>query len=195
VTEAVRSARLPDGRTLTIRPTEASDADALGRLYATLDSTDLYHRFFSVFHPDRRFLERWATIGERGGLGLIAEVSGATGDPEVVAEAGYVPIPHGNGELGICVASTWRGWMGPYVLDALLCAAAERQVGSIEADILWENHPMLALARARGYTKVPSDDPAELRVRIPTGPRSSPPTPPVPRVRVQGDLRPCSRAG
>jgi hypothetical protein len=171
---------LGDGRTLVVRPVGRGDTEGLGRLYAGLSIDDLHNRFFSVFHPDRAFLERMASVADRGGYGLVAVVHGRPGDApdgEVVAEAGYTPLANGNAELAITVSEPWRGWLGPFLLDALLEAAAAHGVPNLEADILVTNRPMLALARSRGVATMASDDWVSTRLvmgtagRVPTWPR------------------------
>ncbi len=161
-----RSIRLGDGRTLAIRAVEPADVDSLVALYAALDQQDSHSRFFSVFRPDRAFFERMTTVADRGGFGLVVTVTGEAGSEELVAEAGYTPLPNGDGELAITVAAPWRGWVGPYLLDALLEAAGERGVPNLEADVLVTNGPMLALFRSRGYATLDHPDATVMRVVI-----------------------------
>jgi hypothetical protein len=109
-----------------------------------------------------------ATVGERGGFGLVASVADREGGEELVAEAGYTPLPDGDGELEITVARPWRGWLGHYLLDALLSAAADRGVPNLQADVLLSNGPMLSLIRSRGYATLDSSEGAVVRVLIGT---------------------------
>jgi len=74
-------------------------------------------------------------------------------------------LPDGNGEFALTVAVGWRGWLGPYLLDALVAAAAARGVPNLEADILVSNVRMLALVSKRGYVTL-SHDASQLRVAI-----------------------------
>jgi hypothetical protein len=160
----LRRAPLPRGRTLTIRPVEHGDAAAIEALYAGLDPESRYRRFFSAYRPDRAFAERVVSIDDRGGAGLVACVDGEG----VVAEAGYELLPNGDGELEITVSDGWRGWLGPYLLDALAEVAAERGVPNLEADVLATNGPMLAMLRTRGYATVPTGDLTVVRAIIGT---------------------------
>jgi hypothetical protein len=118
-----------------------------------------------------------ATVAERGGFGLVAVVT--SGDTEeLVGEASYTMLPDGDGELAMTVADRWRGWLGPYLLDALLSVAATRGVPNLEAEVLVANGPMLALARARGCVSLESPDWSVVRVLIATsGPAPSWPGP------------------
>lgn len=185
-----RRVELPDGRILVVRAVYEGDIDGLGALYDALTVDELHDRFFSVYHPDRRFLEKVTTIAGRGGYGLVAVASDAHTAPakvRLVAEAGYELLPNGDGQLAITVAPDWRGWLGPFLLDALLESAALRDVPNLEADILVTNTPMLTVARARGIATMPSDD--WVSTRIVMGTRGRVPCWPVndtrPRVLVE----------
>ena len=161
-----RSVPLPDGRTLVVRPVAPSDVPAFERLYEGLSPDDLRRRFFSVYHPSTEFLTRVA-CGEGGRVGLVAAVA-----DEIVAEAHYAPLDDGDAEFAITVAPGWRGWLGPYLLDALVETAAARGVPNLQAEILLENTPMLAIVRARGYATLDHTDYSVVRVTIGTRSRT-----------------------
>jgi hypothetical protein len=179
---------LPDDRTLVIRPTEADDVDGLVKLYEGLDENDRYRRFFSMYWPRPHFFERLVVAAERGGACLAAEVVDASGTRRIVAEADFEMLPNGDGELAVTVDAAWRGWMGPYLLDALVESAAAKGVPNLEADVLVSNGPMIALIGGRGYAIVPQDDWTTLRVVIGTKSRvpSWPGQHTVPRVLIEG---------
>jgi RimJ/RimL family protein N-acetyltransferase len=160
-----RSVTLDDHRTLTVRAVRPDDAEALGRLYGSLSLDDRYHRFFSVYQPGPPMLEHMAQVGDEGGFGLVAIVTGH-GRPELVGEASFTGLPNGNAELAITIARAWQGWLGPFLLDALVEAATARGIPKLEADVMAENVKMLALVRARGYETVAHADPSILRVAI-----------------------------
>lgn len=167
-----RTVPLPHDRVLVVRDSTPDDVDGVYALYEGLSTDDLHRRFFSAFHPSREFLADWIGVGERGGRSLVAEVrhrDEATG--RIVGEAGYADIGDQIGEFALAVDPEWRGWLGPYLLDALVAAAAERGVRRLEADILVENRRMLALVRARGYVTVSHPDWTVRRVAIGTAGR------------------------
>jgi hypothetical protein len=168
--DGVRCVTLPDGDELRVRPVRPTDAAALARLYEGLDPDDRYTRFFSAYRPTPEFIERETTVAARGGFGLVAVVASPGGREQVVGAAGYTLLPDGDGELAITVADRWRGWLGPYLLDALLSAAARRGIPNLEADVLVTNGPMLALARTRGCVTLDRPDWSVVRVLIGTGP-------------------------
>ncbi len=155
--------RLSDRRTLIVRTVTRADVDGLDALFEGLSNEDRYYRFFGFSHPGRAFLEQMTRAGEEGGHRLVAIVSGQ--EDRLVAEAGYAVLPDGNGEFAITVAAGWRGWLGPYLLDALVAAAAARGVPNLQADILLENAQMLALVSNRGYVRL-DREPSQVRVAI-----------------------------
>ena len=160
------------GRTMVVRPTAPDDVDGLARLYACLSDDDVHLRFFAMYHPPTAFFERLAWAAVNGlGFGLVA----VTDDPDgpIVGEASYFLLDNGNGELAVTVAPRWRGWLGPYLLDALLAAAAARGVPNLEAEILVENRRMLAVMRRHRYAVLDSSDVSAVRLVVGT----STPTP------------------
>jgi hypothetical protein len=171
-----RRAPLPGGGALVVRRVTAHDVDGLAALYAGLSDADRYRRFFSYFTPERPFFERAAAVASRGGYGLVVvEVppgAGSDAGGRIVGEANYELLPNGDGELAMAVASDHHGWLGPYLLDALVEAAAARGVPNLEADVLVSNRRMLALLRARGYATLPSDDWVTVRLIVGTGGRT-----------------------
>ncbi|HEX6424418.1 MAG TPA: GNAT family N-acetyltransferase [Acidimicrobiales bacterium] len=190
-TAGARRVDLRRGRALVVRPVGPDDVDALVALYDGLSDDDRYRRFFSAYRPDRGFFERAASVRRRGGYGLVAVEVATARERELrlVGEAAYELLPNGDGELAMAVASDWRGWLGPYLLDALVDAAAERGVPNLEADVLATNAPMLALLRSRGYANLSSDDWVSLRLIVGTRGR----TPVWPRGAVHGGGPPGPR--
>lgn len=136
-------------RRMVIRPTTIDDAERLQSLYGSLDPDDLSKRFFTAWKPRIEWCRSWASVGERGGFGLIVVIEQPSG--EVVAgEAGYALRPDGDGDLAVTVAREWRGWLGAYLLDRLVQHAAAAGVTNLQADVLLDNTPMLRVLRHRG---------------------------------------------
>lgn len=172
VDDVLDTVSLSDGRILTVRTVTEADVEGLDGLFESLSEEDRYYRFFGLSHPGRKFLKQMARAGDEGGYRLVAVVSGA--EDKLVAEAGYALLPDGNGEFALTVADGWRGWLGPYLLDALAAAAAARGVPNLQADILVTNIRMLALVSNRGYATL-GREASQLRVAIDAAqPRPSP---------------------
>ena len=164
--------RVPLGtEELVIRFATPDDRDALAELFDSLSFDDRYLRFFSAFRPDDTFLERLAGANEHGARELIAVITAEGNDRRLVGEAGAWPLRNGNGELEITVAPGHRGWLGPYLLDAALEAAAEAGMPNVEADVMLSNREMLALLRSRGVAVVGHDGYISIRVVISTSGR------------------------
>ena len=155
---------LPDGRTLTVRTVTEADVEGLDALFEGLSDDDRHYRFFNLYHPDRKFLKRMTRAEAEGGYRVVAVVSGPP--DSLIAEAGYAMLPDGDGEFDLTIDAGWRGWLGPYLLDVLAATATARGVPNLQADILLENRPMLALARQRGYLVLDRDGFSEVRIAI-----------------------------
>jgi RimJ/RimL family protein N-acetyltransferase len=175
-----RRVRLGDGTTLVVRELTEADLPGLRQLYASLSVPDLHRRFFSGARPPDSFFDRWFDRTRDEGCGLVAVAIDDEGE-RIVADAGYVLLPNGSGELAITVDPTWRGWLGHYVLDALVEAARGRGVDTLEADVLLENREMLALLDARGSATI--DHPDWNTVRVIIGTRGRVPSFPGPHDR------------
>jgi RimJ/RimL family protein N-acetyltransferase len=177
---------LPRGKRLTVREMADGDARGIWLLYESLSSEDRYHRFFAQSHPSRDFTEHWVHNCRTGGAGLVAVAT--DGAERVVGEAAYVLVPDGDAELALTVAPDWRGWLGPYLLHLLVDLAATRGIRNLEADVLVENRPMLALLQRRPCATLGDGDFNVERIVIGARERR-PGWPPVgarPRVLVEG---------
>ena len=166
---AVRDVALSDERHIVIRPACAADAAGLIALYDTLDTEDMYRRFFASYRPRPEFFVDMATVADRGGARLVALLHDPSeAEDRIVGEAGYIPLPNGDGELAIVVAPRWRGWLGPFLLDALVETAAANGIPNLEADVLTVNRRMLGLLQSRGAVVMGHDDWTVVRLLIGT---------------------------
>lgn len=155
------------GVTTTVREAGPDDVERLVELYGRLSLDDIHRRFFSTFRPDARFVGGWIDNAAKGGIVLVA-VEGDEGQGQIVADAGYVPTGPDIAELAITVDPARRGWLGPYLLDALVEHAREHGVRVLEAEVLAENCSMLGMLRARGCALRPSTDLTTAQVLIAT---------------------------
>ena len=120
VSAADLDARPRGDERLAIRKVTANDVEKLAALYDTLDRDDRHNRFFGHYRPPHALIERIATVGDRGGAGLVAAVLAPDGtERQLEGEVGYTLLDDRNGELAITVTPRWRGWLGPYLLDAV----------------------------------------------------------------------------
>lgn len=115
-------------------------------------------------------------VGVQRARGLEPAGSAGVAGDDLQAPGGQfcAILPDGNGEFALTVADGWRGWLGPYLLDALVAVAAARGVPNLQADILVSNIRMLALVSNRGYVTLDREA-SQVRVAIDAAqPRPSP---------------------
>ncbi len=140
---------LPGGAQMEVRATDVTDAERICSLYGALSTGDRHRRFFSAFTPRLDWCRQWASVGSRGGFGVIAVVRRHGEPDEIAGEAGYALREDGDGDLAVTVDAAWRGWLGPYLLDVLVRHAGEVGLANLQAEILLDNGPMLSLLRRR----------------------------------------------
>jgi GNAT superfamily N-acetyltransferase len=161
-----REVDLGGGRTLVVREAVAADVPSLEALYERLSDADRRLRFFSLYHPPREHFLEMVRAGERGGCALVAEVRYADGRAEIVGDAWFAAPRGAEGELAIVVDQAWRGWLGTYLLDALVEEAAARGVRDLLAIVLPENRSMVRLMRARPNVTLDDGDRSTLCLAI-----------------------------
>lgn len=152
---------------LTVRHAGPGDETELAGLYGGLSTADLLTRFFTAGQPGSELLERWVDIGARGGRCLLAELE-VEGERSLIAEAGFAPLKDGDVELGITVARSHRGWVGPWMLDLLLSHAAAAGVQNMQALVKTRNRSMLEIIRHRGCARFDDADWETTRVTMAT---------------------------
>ena len=157
---------LAGGVELVVRAIDPSDLAAVTALHERLSPEAVYRRFFTSVLPPAPFFERLATVAERGGLGLVAEVVSApdAGQLGIVAEVDIEPLHNGNGEIAIVVEGRWRGWLGPYLVELASREARRHGFANLEAEMLTCNRQMRAVTRSRGEAFLPASDWQEVRV-------------------------------
>jgi GNAT superfamily N-acetyltransferase len=168
----IRSVRLDDGRVITVRHGGSEDVPDLVDLYQRLSVEDRQRRFFSGAFPPRETVKAWAEVADRrGGVLLIAEELAEDGSSSVVGEAGFAPLDDGDAELGITVDRKRRGWLGPWLLDALLEAAADVGIPNLQALTAARNTQMHLMLCRRGAAGIPDDDWTNVRLTVSTSGR------------------------
>jgi hypothetical protein len=187
-----RTIRLPGGQRLIVRPVRATDAADLAELYATLSRDDLRRRCAAMARSGPGAVDRMATVGDRGGCGLVAIVSESWCDRErLVGAASYELLACGDGELSVFVAREWRWWLQRLLLHLMLDAARRRQVPNLEVDVPLTDQVLMGFARARGCAFARSE--RQWSVRCVIGTRGRTPTWPGahdrPRVLVETPAR------
>jgi len=165
--ELLREHRLADGRTVTIRPIRADDAQRIRDFLSASSEESRYKRFHEwVRAPSDNFVHFLTDIDHDRHLALVCTVAHDAGE-EIVGEARYMANPDGRTcEFGVLIEDSWRGsGIAGLLMEALIEAARERGLASMEGLVLSGNAPMLRFAHALGFEVEPmSGDRTTLRI-------------------------------
>ncbi len=143
---------LRDGRTLRLRPPEASDRDPLMEFLGRLSSESLRMRFFATLRPDARLVDPYLDSNweKRGALmGTLA-----VGDDErVVALASYARLRDPRtAEVAFAVADAEHGvGIATRMLEQLARRASSEGIERFVFEILPTNASMLQVVAASGF--------------------------------------------
>jgi acetyl coenzyme A synthetase (ADP forming)-like protein len=154
-----------DGTTVRIRVVDRGDAPLIERFYESLSAQA--RRLGAYAREDLgRKAEHWASIGEHGGLGLVA-VRGK--DQQVVAHAVYEPKSAASAEVTMAIrqGATGQG-IGSILLGQLAQAAADRHITCFEAHLASDDTEPRELLRASGFAPEVEVTHDGLRIRLPT---------------------------
>lgn len=157
------------GERITIRPIRPEDEAAHNAFIAAMSPEDLRLRFFGAVRGfDHAQLARMTQIDYDREMALIATGVDATGAPRTLGVVRIVADPDNEcAEFAVTVRSDLKGkGLGRMLMERIVAYARARGTRWIVGDILRENAPMIALAKASGFEIVPSDDPAIVSVRL-----------------------------
>jgi len=166
--ELVRERSLLDGRKVIIRPVRGDD-DLRERdfLRSGVSGQNRYLRFHKwVGSPSDKLVHFLTDIDYDRHMAFVC-VHGEGDDSEICGDARYVVNPDDRScEFGVVVANAWRrSGIAGLLMEALIRAARERGLGSMEGLVLRENPAMLRFARALGFEFCPvPEDPHTLRI-------------------------------
>jgi GNAT superfamily N-acetyltransferase len=153
--EPVETARLLDGRLVSLRRLGVDDADAVAALHQHLSDHDRYFRFFTVHPVGLPELVAKLTepadglyaLGAFDGGRLIGVAHYTAGDDEPGAAEVAVVVAHEDHSLGV----------GTALLRRLAQAARAHGIARFVADVLGENHLMLTVFFDLGWPCEPLD--------------------------------------
>jgi acyl-CoA hydrolase/L-amino acid N-acyltransferase YncA len=147
-----REVTLRDGKTVRIRPSRASDIDAVLELFHSLSKEDVYTRFFGLLKtlplPQSQKL---CNVNFDTEVAFIA-VAGERENEKIVGSACYFLDPLTNiAEVAYMVSHEWQGnGLGKALQNRLKEHAIASGVRGFLANILSSNARMIALARQAG---------------------------------------------
>lgn len=150
----VRTRHLFDGTEVTIRPIRPQDAGMEQEFVRGLSSDSRYYRFMEQLHElSPRKLQYLTTIDYDRHLALVGTVV-RDGKEIEIGVARYVINPDGEScEFAIAVDDAWQGsGVAGILMAALMDAARERGLKTMEGSVLASNYKMLKFARQLGFT-------------------------------------------
>lgn len=161
--EFERDIQLKDGAALHLRPIRPDDADRERALIAAMSDVSRYFRFL---HPISELsadtIARFTQLDYDREMAIVAIVRSAeTGGHGVFAGvARYYPnLDRKSVEFAVAVADAWQGrGLGNALMRVLIEAARAADYVAMEGTILPQNHGMLKLATALGFSVEPTSD-------------------------------------
>lgn len=158
------------GERLTIRPIRPEDEEMHRAFVESMTPDDLRLRFFSAVRSfDHTQLARMTQIDYDREMALVASVPGEDGRPHTLGVVRAVADPDNEtAEFAVTVLSTLKGrGLGRLLMERIIGYVRSRGTHWLLGEALRENAPMIALARAMGFTVTPTDDPGVVGFRMP----------------------------
>lgn len=152
--DAAATARLLDGRLVSLRPLTVADAEAVSALHQHLSDHDRYFRFFTLqLSPLHELVTKLTEPAD----GLYA--LGAFDADRLIGVAHYVVVDDPNAaEVAVVVAHQDHSvGVGTTLLKHLAPIARAHGIGRFVADVLGENHLMLTVFFDLGWPCRPID--------------------------------------
>lgn len=142
---------LDDGTALRLRPIRADDLRMHARFAETLSSSTHYARFLSPRKLGEEELRRMTDIDYAAELALVATIQVAGLEHEI-GVARYVKTTNAIAAVAVVVADRWqRRGVAELLMRKLISAAANNGVAGFDDITLYDNRPMLRLARKLGF--------------------------------------------
>ena len=162
-------ALLRNGESVLLRTATASDVPAVERLMQSVSSESLQMRFMgAVSYVARSTIEFMCVSEPRDRLSLLALV-GDRPDERVIGMGNYVSLGvSGKAEVSFLVHDEFQGrGISTLILERLAGIAAAHGFIGFEADVLYENQPMINVFRDSGFEVVQAYDGSSIHVRFP----------------------------
>jgi acetyltransferase len=168
--ELEETARLPDGRSATLRPIRPEDAEAHAAFFARLSPEDVRRRFFaSIAALSAEQIARMTQIDYDREMAFSAAAPGPDGTPETLGVVRLVRDPAApSAEFAVVVRSDLKGLgLGRTLMEKAIAWARVEGLQSITGEVLAENRPMIRFVERLGFALARhADDPELLTARL-----------------------------
>jgi acetyl coenzyme A synthetase (ADP forming)-like protein len=142
---------LRDGSVIGVRALHPNDEPTLREFLRGLSQQSRRLRFFGLLGDEAltREAHRQTHVEETRGLGLVAT---AGGEERIVGHAEYAGVRGDRAEVSFAIADACQGQgLGTILVGQLAQLASDRGIRTFEAEVLPENHQMLAVFRESGF--------------------------------------------
>jgi acetyl coenzyme A synthetase (ADP forming)-like protein len=157
---------LRDGSTVHVRPVRREDEAALAAFFEGLTPESRGLRFFSAAANVADEADRAVDVDYADRYGLIATRGQ---DSRPVGHGAYARISDEVAEVAFAIADVMQGrGLGTILLAHLAEVAHERGITAFEAEVLPENHRMIAVFRDSGLPVEVRSAPGSIQVKLPT---------------------------
>jgi len=143
--------KLPNGKSLSVRPLLPSDEIAYRNFYYSLKEETVYFRFFRKIRvfSHQMAQKHWSYLDYRDNITLIGLVR-QQGKKEIVAIGSYMKASEDRAEVAFVTREDYQGQgIAGYLLDMLEKIARENDFKGFVAYLLSSNRPMLRVFRKR----------------------------------------------
>ena len=157
------------GLRITVRPIRPEDEAAHHDFVEAMTPDDLRLRFFgAVGSFDHSQLARMTQIDYDREMALIATVPCDEGFTRTLGVVRAVADPDNEtAEFAVAIRSDQKGrHLGTLLMEKIIAYARSRGTHWLVGEALRENGPMIALARACGFTITPTEDPGVVGFRM-----------------------------
>ena len=157
------------GLRITVRPIRPEDEAAHHDFVEAMTPDDLRLRFFgAVGSFDHSQLARMTQIDYDREMALIATVPCEEGFTRTLGVVRAVADPDNEtAEFAVAIRSDQKGrHLGTLLMEKIIVYARSRGTHWLVGEALRENGPMIALARASGFTVTTTEDPAVVGFRM-----------------------------
>jgi len=169
--EYVRSAALPDGTPVLLRPIKPEDEPMWLELLGSCSRESIYQRFRYFFHWDSHDVAtRYCFIDYDREIGIVAELN--DGDRRRLLGVGrLVADPdHENVEYAVLVTDDWQNrGLGSLLTDYCIEIARHWNLGRIVAQTTQDNPRMINVFRKRGFAVCPDPHSSLVDVELALG--------------------------
>ncbi len=165
-THLVRQLQLNDGTDIVVRPIRPEDAEMEDRFVRELSPEARYFRFMNQLQSlSKEMLVRFTQIDYHYEMALVA-IATVDGEDKQIGVARYTTnVDKTSCEFALAVADAWQNkGVGRILMKDLMDNARDRELATMEGQVLSDNRKMLDLVRSLGF-KI-SNDPSDASIRI-----------------------------